>query len=76
MIEREIEDYITKVPTEIYENYRPYKNFKSGEMKYFFGLLRKLRAWRLTAKTRNVQATSKLSHIIRSAIEKKYRKQL
>lgn len=71
LVEREIEDYITKVPAGLYENYQPYKNYKSGEMKYFFGLLRKLRAWRHAAKKGNVTTTSKLSHIIRQALEKK-----
>ena len=77
MIEKEIEDYVTKIPTGLYENYRTYKNYKSGEMKYFFGLLRKLRAWRLVAKSRNSNAiTSKLSYVIRSALEKKQKDEI
>lgn len=70
MIEEEIKDYTTKVPS-IYEGIKPYKNFKSGEMKYFFGLLRKMRAWKIVAKKKHSSAISKLSHIINAALKKK-----
>ena len=41
-------------------------------MKYFFGLLRKLRAWKLKAKNKQTHTmTSKLSQVIRTALERK-----
>lgn len=70
MVQAEIKDYITETP-QLYDNYRPFKNFKSGEMKYFFGLLRKLRAWKLVAKKKDSSVISKLSQIIKVALEKR-----
>lgn len=60
----------------LYQNIRLYKNFKSGEMKYFFGLLRKLRAWRIVAKKKDSSVISKLSHIIKVALEKKQKEEI
>jgi hypothetical protein len=37
-------------------------------MKYFFGLLRKMRAWKIIAKKKDSSAISKLSHIIKIAL--------
>jgi hypothetical protein len=37
-------------------------------MKYFFGLLRKMRAWKIVAKKKNSSVVSKLSHIIAAAL--------
>lgn len=59
----------------MYDKIKPYKNFKSGEMKYFFGLLRKLRAWKIVAKKKNSSVISKLSHIIKVALEKKQKEE-
>jgi hypothetical protein len=45
-------------------------------MKYFFGLLRKMRAWKIVAKKKDSSAISKLSHIIKVALEKKQREEV
>ena len=68
MIEEEIKDYKTEVPEHLYEKYKSYKNYTSGEMKYFFGLLRKLRAWRVAARYKESNTISKLSQIIKIAM--------
>jgi len=40
-------------------------------MKYFFGLLRKLRSWKTHSKSKGEIKVSKLSRIIKVAMEKK-----
>lgn len=45
-------------------------------MKYFFGLLRKMRAWRIVAKKKDSSIISKLSHIIKVALQKKQKEEL
>ena len=45
-------------------------------MKYFFGLLRKLRAWKQKAKNKQSNTmTSKFSQIIKTALERKQENQ-
>jgi hypothetical protein len=50
---------------------KSFKNLKSGEMKYFFGLLRKMRAWKIVAKKKDSCIISKLSYIVNVALDKK-----
>lgn len=52
MIENEIKDYTINIPEELYKNYVQFKDYTSGEMKYFFGLLRKLRSWKTHSKSK------------------------
>ena len=46
VIMKEIKDYVTPFPDELYTSYQPFKQYKSGETKYIFGLLKKLRQWK------------------------------
>ena len=64
------------MPSTLYEKYRPYKNYGSGEMKYFFGLLRKLRAWKVAAKNKDSNTISKLSQIVKIAAERREKEEL
>lgn len=55
----------------LYENMKQFKNLKSGEMKYFLGLVRKMRAWKIVAKKKDSSVISKLSYIVSAALDKK-----
>lgn len=59
-----IKDYIIPFPEEYYTDYRPFRNFKSGETKYIFGLLNKIRQWRhVSTEKKRIAGGTKLSSI-------------
>ena len=63
-IMKEIKDYITPFPDELYSKYKPFKQYKSVETQYIFGLLKKLRQWKhKAASNKKVSKSTQLSKI-------------
>ena len=61
---KEIKEYVTPYPEELYTNYEPFKQYKSGETKYIFGLLKKLRQWKhISTEKKRIAGGNKLSSI-------------
>ena len=60
---KEVQDYMTPFPDELYSQYRPFKHYKSSETKYIFGLLKKLRQWRHVATKKRRLVGNKLSNL-------------
>jgi hypothetical protein len=61
---KEIKDYITPFPDQLYQSYIPFKEYKSGETKYIFGLLKKLRQWKkMSTEKKRIAGGTKLSTI-------------
>ena len=61
---KEIKDYITPFPEELYTNYEPFKQYKSGETKLIFGLLKKVRQWKhISTEKKRIAGGNKLSSI-------------
>lgn len=50
---KQIKDYVTPFPEHLYTAYQPFKGLKSGDTKYIFGLLKKLRRWKHAANSDN-----------------------
>lgn len=61
---KEINDFITPFPENLYTNYHPFKQYKSAETKYIFGLLKKLRHWKhISTEQKRLAGGTKLSSI-------------